>query len=553
MKKPAMQTIEYLEWAKSNITSDDLANWSTWIISDASNKAPENQFEWPHWINVLENLNPRTALSLTSLGDVAAESDAVLDYFLVTKIIDSIEENDTVLILGRKGTGKTALVRYFTEKESHQETSRAISLQNYPWKIHEQRKDHSTSEVEAYISSWQYLMAVQFATLVVNHAATDSKTTQHAALSAFLNTNYGSTNPNVSDTLSLDRLEITKTTLEPQLFGLKLGGISFEKSNRNAGRELNALTSELNRVTCDLANACGIKDLSLHFDELDRGLVTFDGSRKNMLIGLISAAIAVALASKRWSVRCRPIVYLRSDLWNELRFSDKNKITSSKKTIPLEWDSQSLKKLINERIRSQLGPDASWETITSPSLMRGSQAKWDHILFRTFMRPRDVIQFLNCTLDVTHKRERDTNRPLIITNKDITHARTSYSLFLKNELDDEIGPHWSTWDEALTTCSAISTITFQRHQFVDEYNKRKSKENNVSADDALNYLYQYSVIGYESRSGYGGSSWIFNYLNPESGWDSNATRFKVHAGLKEYAKLREERASGNTSDDDEEE
>ena len=59
-------------------------------------------------------------------------------------------------------------------------------------------------------------------------------------------------------------------------------------------------------------------------------------------------------------------------------------------------------------------------------------------------------------------------------------------------------------------------------------------------EDALAQLYRFSVIAYERRSGYGGSSWAFQYTDPEAGWDNAATRFKVHPGLKEYAKLREE-------------
>jgi hypothetical protein len=59
-------------------------------------------------------------------------------------------------------------------------------------------------------------------------------------------------------------------------------------------------------------------------------------------------------------------------------------------------------------------------------------------------------------------------------------------------------------------------------------------------------LYRFSVIGYERRSGYGGASWAFQYTNPGAGWDNAATLFKVHLGLKEYAKLREERTQAGT-------
>ncbi len=223
---------------------------------------------------------------------------------------------------------------------------------------------------------------------------------------------------------------------------------------------------------------------------------------------------------------------------DELNFSDKNKITQSM-ALGLEWGSRDLRGLINERLRVKLGQGAAWDSIADPALMRGSQAKWDHVLARTFLRPRDVIQFLNSALAQAKLRSAD---PLTFANEDIHNARDRYSAYLKKELDDEIMPHWGCWDEALRACSAISTITLSRDQFTKEYEHQRSASNAVSAEDALQLLYQFSVIGYERRSGYGGTSWVFQYTNPEAGWDSAATRLKVHLGLKEYAKLREERA-----------
>jgi hypothetical protein len=171
--------------------------------------------------------------------------------------------------------------------------------------------------------------------------------------------------------------------------------------------------------------------------------------------------------------------------------------------------------------------------------MRGSQTKWSHIIARTFLRPRDVIQFLNCALSISLERQSDAD---FFDNEDIQRAREPYSRYLKQELDDELGPHWERWVEALQACSQIATITFQRDQFVEAYNRRKSPKNSVEADQALALLYQFSVIGYRGGIGTGGSSWIFQYSDPHAGWDSGASLLKVHLGLKEYAKLREERA-----------
>jgi hypothetical protein len=115
----------------------------------------------------------------------------------------------------------------------------------------------------------------------------------------------------------------------------------------------------------------------------------------------------------------------------------------------------------------------------------------------------------------------------------------AYSAYLKRELDDEILPHWPQWDEALRTISTLATLRFKREEFAAVYADKRSPDNPIDADDALRLLHEFSVVGYQARSGYGGSTWVFRYTHPEAGWDHRASQFKVHAGLKQFAKLRD--------------
>src|SRR5690242_13858490 len=98
---------------------------------------------------------------LASFGDVAAEDDAVLNYFLTTEAVSRITDGSTFLVLGRKGSGKTALVRHFTEGKVL--GSKAVSLRGYPWSVHAERVDRGASQIEAYVASWRYLIAVELA------------------------------------------------------------------------------------------------------------------------------------------------------------------------------------------------------------------------------------------------------------------------------------------------------------------------------------------------------------------------------------------------------
>ncbi len=473
---------------------------------------------------------------LDSFGDVAAEDDAVLDYFLTTDAVTRIKNGDAFLVLGRKGAGKTALVRHFAEGNS-KGFSRSLNLAGYPWQVHAQRMDRGASDVEAYVSSWRYLIAVQMAAMAAARARGTSDESARA-IRQFLIDNYGNDALQLDDVLRPTRLRLSSMSFEPMVFGCKLGGIALDRNagDKRLGMELDALSDMLLTATVTLARKVGARSLMLHFDELDQGISTLTPERAQMLAGLVLAVRAVRKACGQDGVPVKPVVYLRSDLWDKFSFSDKNKITE-RLALRLEWDAESLLELVTARLRAKLGPSARWDTVTSPEQLRGSHSKWSFIVARSFLRPRDVIKFLNSALKQARTRD---DEPLVLSNPDIIGARDAYSSYLKAELDDEIMAHWPQWEEALQACSAISTMTFQREQFAEEYERRRSKENTSTSDEALEMLYRFSVIGYERRSGYGGSSWAFQYTNPEAGWDNRATRFKVHLGLKEFAKLREE-------------
>lgn len=195
--------------------------------------------------------------------------------------------------------------------------------------------------------------------------------------------------------------------------------------------------------------------------------------------------------------------------------------------------------MVEERIRVKLGRDKVWKDLDDEKLMRGSQTKWSHIVSRTFLRPRDVIQFLNFATELAIKAIPGSD---FFDNDDIQKAREPYSRYLKQELDDEISPHWECWTDALQACSEIATMTFSKDAFTEAYGRKKSRNNKVDADEALELLYDFSILGYYKGLGKGGSKWVFQYADPDAGWDNATTRLKVHPGLKEIARLREERS-----------
>lgn len=474
---------------------------------------------------------------ISSFGKVEAEDDAVLDYFVEMNVTEDVDKNDTFLVLGRKGSGKTALFRYFTERKQ-KGFSAALNLNGYPWKVHEKIKDNGVEHVESYVASWRYLIAVEFAKITVE-LSDRPQMTEIVELKKYLNDNYGTQSPEIKNIFSPSGLKVSGD-LEPQILGCKLGKISLSRRDENdfqLGSELNALTDKILGHVNKAAQISQIDKIFVHFDELDRGITTLQNSRKDMIVGLVLASKEIRKFFSQSTVQFKSIVYLRRDIWDELKFSDKNKISESNAEF-IEWDQDQLFGLIEKRIKVLLGSDCSWDLIDDGKRIN-KQPKWKHIIERTLMRPRDVISFLNTLLEVTQKR---TDETLIFENKDVVNARPKYSGYLKRELDDEILTHWEDWEACLQALSRIGKIYFKKEDYTAAYTDISSSGSKTySEEQSLEDLYNFSVIEYEARSGYGGSGWKSKFANPELGWDANATRFKVHLGLKEYMKLKEER------------
>ena len=138
------------------------------------------------------------------------------------------------------------------------------------------------------------------------------------------------------------------------------------------------------------------------FDQLDLGFSPNDPSYGQRLIGLLIAAKDLAVAARDEGKSFNPVVFLRDDIYQDLQFEDKNKITENFATR-IDWQESSngltLQQLMESRFSSKLtgGSEAvRWADVFDESFeMPSRQSKYKHICDRTFLRPRDMIKFCN--------------------------------------------------------------------------------------------------------------------------------------------------------------
>jgi len=294
-------------------------------------------------------------------------------------------------------------------------------------------------EEERYVHSWRYLILMSVAKILLNQDQTqpwsDGAFESVHKLEKFVIDSYGTRDPDVTEIFSPAKTLRFKSSFEIPLTKLKItleaGGVPLD--------QLPTIIQEVNRSLTDAVLATLNPELDYYvcFDQLDLGFDPGDDNYKNRLIGLILAARDLNVRAKEAMKKLSVLVFLRDDIYQTLRFEDKNKVTEAF-TTRIEWDTErtdrTLKDLMQKRFAAVLGIEeaGAWDAVFDENeQMPGRQAKYQHMLDRTFLRPRDMIKFCNETLD-SYKSLPPGERGTRFSNRAINAARTEYSrIFLE--------------------------------------------------------------------------------------------------------------------------
>lgn len=413
------------------------------------------------------------------------------NYFYSTEEMQYILNGNILYVIGRKGTGKTAIVNNILKNTKANSHSIKLSFKNFPFNLLYECIDDGYVQPNQYISIWQLIIYRKLASLIVDSGEIthDQKTT----LQKYLDYSDKKTSKLLK---KIDEFSVGFSVLGN---GINLG-LSRSKNSIPWTTQLDSFKEIFHDIFLS-------DRYYILFDELDEDYKEFiDEKEKRNYISMLTSLFKAVRYIKNNCANCFiPIVFLRTDIYNQLTDSDKNKWSES--ILYLEWNLDKIKNMLAYRIlrtdnarysELDLNFDREFNKVFKSNIIStGNQRKknisvFSYIARSTQWRPRDFIKYIKICAEEAYNRNLDC-----VPNDIVKAADAKFSDYLKQEIIDEIFPVLPEINKIFPLFSAIRKQSFNPSLFIEEYNKEIAKGNlkEISAENVLGILFNYNVIG----------------------------------------------------------
>ncbi|MEV5850642.1 hypothetical protein AB0M32_52680 [Streptomyces sp. NPDC051985] len=351
--------------------------------------------------------------------------------FLPTAAYDAAVSGRKMLIIGRKGSGKSAICMQLmadggyagkvlvTPGQTAGEAIRRFELQG----------------LQGYWAKsliWRYVFAVRAARHLVVHAkdAHGRKPGSVKTLVRFLKQNGELDGDRLGGRLAQGAKGL-QTSLSLEAFGVKVGvDLSQAPSEgARAERQLDVIERGVARAFADLGCDSAHEPLLLMVDHVEQ-VWSAEPDSNEMVIGLLMAAKHAATRNGR---AVRILLFLRADIYDSLAFAEGDKFHGDE--LRIAWTQAALRDLALARARASarvaLTAEQLWQEVFPPTVENEETPAY--FFRRCLPRPRDAIQFLNLcqeTAWLTHGRDR-------ITEEDVLQAGLQFSAWKLKDLSLE--------------------------------------------------------------------------------------------------------------------
>lgn len=437
--------------------------------------------------------------------------------------IDEILERNKFLILGPKGSGKSA-IGYKLELLSKEGKFflKQYYLGSFPYKPFSEIIPGKEAPETRFPNHWELILLIASINSFIEDPTCKYKTNK-----MFKNVMEAFKNVGILPTEDLTQI-IKKTAQKNFKLGLKemlCGAKSSEKES---------IPFDMNMIFRTLQEACYTLNMdSKHFIVID-GLDDVLTQRENQYKSLSALILAVDRMNDKFKsnqINAKVIVLCRTDLFDKLPGPNKNKIKRDSGII-LDWfqdvkdpKSTNLIKLINLRTKISLKKDVDvFEEFFPEEISYGNTIKI--ILENTRHTPRDIIQLLN---EIQNHTKRNNNP----TRDNILNGLRTYSIdYFVGEIKDELTGFLKR-DEVENTIQILGTMGKSRFSLSELENIKNNDGRFKQLDllEILDYLFNCSAIGNINEKYV-----TFKYRNRHVPINFN-DEFIVHSGLRKGLNL----------------
>lgn len=449
-------------------------------------------------------------------------------YFYHHASFSQLETGGRSYVIGRKGSGKSAIAQYMSRIHSPTVFSKTLTFGHFPFNDLYKFTHDSFRAPNQYITFWKYLIYSEVAKLLLrNEAIAPGVRDQLSAV-------YGRTD--VKGSLASQISHLTSSELDVSVLGIG-GGVSRSHSRQDNSVPWISRTEILERFLLD--NMDGSRYFVM-FDELDEDYSQasfLDSSRQyaQLLTSLFKAVLSIRATFYDSRLNLCPVVFLRDDIYYALQDPDKTKWSDLK--LDLDWSDLTIQNLLAFRLSraqdiSNCTPSFkdAWHTMFVKSEMPYGNRKsrkielYKYVLDQTHLRPRDFIKYLQICA-----QEANYQSVPIVTGDIVKRSARPFSNYLRSELQDEI--HAVLPDIKLI----LDVFSSERKQdlSIDEFSRayeaamRSANRTVVPVEQVLQILFHFSVIGNQPKQQ---TATFFKYRNPEATLNFKE-RIVVHKGL----------------------
>ncbi|REE84463.1 hypothetical protein BX611_0007 [Lutibacter oceani] len=483
-------------------------------------------------------MNAITALLNTDFGNPDALYDYNLEnYFYDKEYWKKIVTEPAYFILGRKGTGKSAIYNWIKNREPEKAMVISnLSFKSFPFQKLLKLSDDDFSRPNQYQSIWKYIILSEFAKQIVLDE-NNKKTSYYNELYEFVEFKFGK---NLRDLHSKITTHTKKTELGLQYKGLGPKTNSESTIQLDDGFEnISEINDRLEELILDNLNESQ-RPYLIQFDQLDDNYTLYIDSKKyfESLISLFKVIYSLNSTILGLNKNSKIIAYLRSDIFNQFSSHDPDSAKFDYHTYKLnwtiinknDWHNPALLQLMNVRIENsikELKGTGSFNYIFNKKFIKLREngrpiEPFKYMIHRTFHRPRDLVQFC-----IKIKEQADNLNKLDFET--INAAEKEYSTWLIDELKNEISPIIPSTDTLFSLLRTMGTEPFTSGFFKKKYFDTGNKNINKSPEALLRYLYELGIISNISFGKNGAG--IYSIIRNDKSRFDPKMKAVLHSGL----------------------